>query len=215
MRAEQPTRAGSPGEQPGAGAAAGAGTAGRGAAPEHARVECAAGGANHRSRRGHRKAELTARPGKDLRCRQHMVNWSRPIRLFDAVGARQSVSTVPTNPGVYRIRILNIDGQPIPVRRLGGDDPDGILDIGETGKGSGNLQYRIQTFQQAALKGKAPHSAGWNFYEFGYVHLFRLDSLYVDWVVTPTKEAARILEGRLLKDHRRRFLDLPPLNSKA
>jgi hypothetical protein len=142
------------------------------------------------------------------------VDWGQPIALFDQSGQKQSLSIIPTRPGVYRIRAFGNDGQPVPLRRLGGDDPDGILDIGETGKGTtGTLQYRIGTFQNAVLRGTAPHAAGCKFHVYQYSQHFPLDRLRVDWVTKPSKDEARDFEKKLLRDYRSRLLDCPPLNS--
>ena len=103
----------------------------------------------------------------------------------------------------------------MPLQRLDGDDSDGILHVGMTGKGSGNLRDRIVTFQQAALKGKASHQAGCNFFCYRYVRRFSLGSLYVDFVVKPSEQAARTLEHQLQKDYWFRFLDLPPLDAQV
>ena len=143
------------------------------------------------------------------------IRWSQPIKLFDATGTKQSLSVVPETPGVYRIRVL-MDGQPVLLRRLCGDDPDGILDIGETGKGpTGTLQYRIGTFQDAVLRGTAPHAAGCKFHDYSYHSRFASDRLWADWIISADKVAARNLEKSLLADYRRALLDAPPLNASA
>ena len=86
----------------------------------------------------------------------HVV-WSQPVKLFDIRG-RRALSTVPISPGMYRIRVLDANDQTVPLRRLNGDDPEGILHTGETGKGSGNLRDRLETFQTAVLGGTALRS---------------------------------------------------------
>jgi len=144
------------------------------------------------------------------------TSWSRPVRLFDANRTRQLLSALPTKAGVYRIRILDVDEQPMPVRRLKCDDPEGILDIGEAGDTKNtNLQWRVEAFQKAVLDGKTSHSAGLKFNHYRFEHLFRLHTLCVDWIIKADKKTARAWEEKLLEDHRRKFFDYPPLNCKA
>lgn len=143
------------------------------------------------------------------------VGWSQPVRLFDASRAKESLSMIPARPGVYRVRVLNAKQQPVVLRRLDGDDPDGILHIGMTGKGGGNLRSRITNFQQTALRGKGPSQSGWVFNYYRYERRFSLDSLYVDYVVAASAQAARKLEHQLHEEYWLRFLDLPSLDAQA
>ena len=53
---------------------------------------------------------------------------------------------VETREGVYKFRSVK-DGKPTVVHRVGGDDPDGILYLGETR----NLRARLKT-QRAAMR---------------------------------------------------------------
>jgi hypothetical protein len=111
--------------------------------------------------------------------------------------------------------VLDADGQPVPLRRLDSDDPNGILHVGMTGRGQTNLRNRAVTFQQAALRGKAAHQAGCNFFFYNYQRRIPLDGLYVDYFVTSTHEAARTLERDLQVEYWVRFLDLPPLDGQV
>jgi hypothetical protein len=138
------------------------------------------------------------------------ASWLGLVRLFDPNGTKRSLSALPETAGVYRIRALKADEQPVPLRRLKCDDPEGILDIGKTAY----LRWRIGEFQKAVLDGKTYHSAGLTFHNYPYRDLFSLETLCVDWLETPNEEAARDLERQRLKDYRSRFLDFPPLNLK-
>ncbi len=60
--------------------------------------------------------------------------------------------------GVYQIRIVDGDNKPIPIPRIGGTDPDGIIYIGRSGykshKADRSLAKRISEFE------RGPHSGG-------------------------------------------------------
>jgi hypothetical protein len=99
----------------------------------------------------------------------------------------------------------------VPLRRLDGDDNDGILHIGTTGV----LADRIAAFQQTALQGKGGSQSGWWFSHYGYVRKFALDSLYADCIVKATEDDARALERQLHEDYCIFFLDLPPLDRQV
>ncbi len=142
--------------------------------------------------------------------------FAQPIKLFDANRVKRPMSAIPTTAGVYRIRVFKPDGQPNPLRRLIGDDPDGILDIGEAGDTKHtNLRWRVEAFQKAVLDGTTYHSAGLRFQYYWYKRHFPLETLYVDWVKKPDKAAAKKCEHLLLEAYRFRFLDFPSLNCKA
>ncbi len=76
---------------------------------------------------------------------------------FDVV-AREWRSTVQYEPIVYRVRVWQAHGSgPLSIKRAGGDDPDGILDIGESQHGRG----RLDRFAKVALGEKLlSHRAG-------------------------------------------------------
>ena len=145
------------------------------------------------------------------------VGWSHWIRLFDADGSRRLLSAIPKTAGVYRIRVIDIGGQPIAIRRLRYDDPQGVLDIGESGAvASGGLNCRIETFQKAVLWGdKFSHAAGIKFHDYDYKSMFALETVCVDWISKSSKAQAKAFEKALLHAHRRRTLDHPPLNAAA
>ena len=59
--------------------------------------------------------------------------------------------------GIYRVRVTNPQGAPIPIPRIGGVDPDGILNIGRSGfttsKTDRSLGRRLWEFWRVAHSG--------------------------------------------------------------
>lgn len=137
--------------------------------------------------------------------------WSLPVRLFTTAGEREPLVNVPKGSGAYRIRVLNCNMQPEIIRRVDGDDVDGILHIGE----SEYLRDRIRVFQKVAAGGKGSHQAGSNFSDCNYARKFSLQNPYVDYQARPTKQGARNLEHELHEQYQAVFLDRPPLDAKG
>lgn len=112
---------------------------------------------------------------------------------------------IPEDPGVYIIAAKQ------PIDRIFGQDPLGILSIGETD----NLLKRIQMFWSCANGERhRGHTAGWRFRELDMHTQFPLSSLQFRFKSASTKEQAYSLEGQLLKEYARQHLELPPLNYK-
>jgi excinuclease UvrABC nuclease subunit len=137
--------------------------------------------------------------------------WLHPIRLFTETVKRAQLADVPKTPGVYRVRVLTENLQPVALRRLNGDDADGILHIGT----SSDLNRRIGEFQGAAAGISSPSQSGWNFHSYGYVEKFPLNTLHVDYRTTNTERDAENLERQLHEQYRRRFLDRPSLDAQG
>lgn len=114
-------------------------------------------------------------------------------------------------PGVYRIRAFDSQGNPIPVRRLNGVDPLGILHIGQSVK----LGVRVRSFRQAAEGLRGPHHAGIEFKRWNFEQLFPVQHLQFDYVLVQDQERAIALERQLHEGYRRQYLDRPPLDGTS
>jgi hypothetical protein len=120
---------------------------------------------------------------------------------------------IPKNPGVYYIRCANKSGKPINIQRLGGVDKEGIIYVGETGS---NLRNRLRNFWENAKNRRANrHRAGWNYSNLGYIKKFPLIYLEVCYMSCGDKEQTGRVEAENLREYRKEFIDLPPLNFSA
>ena len=135
------------------------------------------------------------------------LEWSPAYPLF---GTKHHLE-VKGKSGVYRIRAFTDEGDPLPICRLGGVDPLGILHIGK----SGNLGSRIRSFRQAAQGLKAAHHAGREFYEWRFERLVPRERLRFDYFETSTGREALSLERALHQEYRNKFLDRPPLDGTS
>lgn len=103
----------------------------------------------------------------------HDVDWSlwTDWMAFDTL----DWSLVPTGPGAYIIAAS------LSINRAVGTDPDGHLDVGE----SGNLTNRLWNFRVCALeRGRTEHVAGWRYAFFYFDRQFPFASLRVRWRAT-------------------------------
>lgn len=101
-----------------------------------------------------------------------------------------------------------------PVERLLDTDPHGLLDIGE----SGNLGRRLRELFRCITKPEATgHMAGWRIGTLGLLSELKVDvsELRLSWCILPSKGAAELEEGRIMKIYFDRFGELPPVNYKA
>ncbi|QSQ14193.1 hypothetical protein [Myxococcus landrumensis] len=120
-----------------------------------------------------------------------------------------SPEDIPALPGAYVISTV------APIARAASSDELGILDIGEAGEGAATLRGRLERFRRCATdRGQTGHMAGWRYAFFRFDRHFPLSSLRVRWSVTPSKQTANELEGRLLLTYLLRYGELPPLNYK-
>jgi hypothetical protein len=132
---------------------------------------------------------------------------------FDFVG-RSWKTAIRPEPIVYRLRVWNSETLSFrSIARAGGEDADGVLDIGE----SENGRRRLEEFC-CAVEGKPrSHRAGWEYsgngYDFGTV--FPPATLRIEFLHLGSKELAEALELALLEEYRWRFKDRPPLNGSA
>jgi hypothetical protein len=125
------------------------------------------------------------------------TNWTPLVGL--------DVSNVPEGPGAY---VVATDR---PINRAVGVDPEGFLDVGESGK----LSNRLWGFRECiTVRGAGWHSAGWRFAFFRFDRHFPIASLRVRWAATRTKAKAYRAEGQLLLSYLLRHGELPPLNYK-
>lgn len=108
--------------------------------------------------------------------------------------------------GLYQIRMINPENRTIPIPRLCGVDPEGIVYIGK----SIRLRPRIESF----LKGR--HSGG-GLYRLAYQRLRKFQP-YRDFslqfrVIVCAQDEIGVKEANLLRRYFRRFGELPPFNS--
>lgn len=127
-------------------------------------------------------------------------NWSDWELLMKA-----DLALIPNQPGAYMIAAKHS------IHRAFGEDPEGILDVGE----SKNLRDRIRAFIGCANGNRSSgHMAGWRFYEFDFNLRFPVDSLYLSWHKADSKAEAYALEESILKEYLAQHSELPPLNYK-
>ncbi|MBN9121872.1 MAG: hypothetical protein J0I06_22480 [Planctomycetes bacterium] len=114
-------------------------------------------------------------------------------------------------PACYRLRLVNGDGQPIPIPSLTGGNPSGVVNIGETE----NFEQRRGDLLRGVTRAEG-HSAG-NLFRylclFGGLH----DShpgcrLQYSYHPAPSKVVAGEWEASAMKEYIIRFGMLPLLN---
>ena len=132
------------------------------------------------------------------------LSWSRTYPVF---GTPKGLS-VGRKPGVYRVRAFGEEGLPMPISRLGGVDPLGILHIGK----SVDLERRLNDFRRAARGRRSPHKAGVEFAKWRFERVVPISRLYFDYVETTDEPEALRLESVLQNDYRFLLLDRPPLD---
>ena len=119
----------------------------------------------------------------------------------------KGISNIPQKGGVYQFRCVGEDGNPKPIRRLLGDDLEGFVYIGE----SDNLQKRIKGFWTTIQKqDRSRHAASWTYVSHDYYPIFPPQNLQYRYLLVKTKIPT---EFNLLLSYRKKFMDLPPLNS--
>lgn len=136
------------------------------------------------------------------------MDWTGPVSKNDALPAR---------PGIYRILLVSTnDRRSIPIARLLGTDPEGVLCIGK----AGSLSRRLYHFRRAAERrdpqNYASHSEG---------NLLRMlcertdfEARYGpwDWMVSFFEcEADGLAEAeqQAIREYFRVFGEVPPINS--
>ena len=135
------------------------------------------------------------------------LEWSPAYPLF---GARHHLD-VRGKPGVYRIRAFAGDGNPLPLPRANGVDPEGILHIGK----SNNLGPRLRLFRRAAEGKKASHHAGREYANWHFGRLVPHEQLRFDYLLANDETEALALERKLHKEYRFAYLDRPPLDGTS
>jgi hypothetical protein len=117
---------------------------------------------------------------------------------------------IPAEPGIYKICVLNDNGTAVPLNRLIGTDPRGILYIGE----GQNLRERLRMLWRVITPGynATAHTCGINYKEVAAIQrIFPLSMLAVDYQVASNH---RILEKQMIEDYRQQFGEVPPLNGR-
>jgi hypothetical protein len=133
----------------------------------------------------------------------HEVDWSLWTGWYPL--GELDWSLVPNGPGAYVIAASQ------PINRAVNTDPEGYLDIGE----SGSLANRLWSFQRCITqRGTTGHMAGWRFAFFRFERQFPHAELRVRWRATGDKQEAYAAEGQVLLGYLRRHGELPPLNYK-
>ncbi len=126
-------------------------------------------------------------------------NWS----LFRV----EELSTIPKREGVYQFRCIDTKGDPMVISRSKNRDSDGIIYIGS----SVNLRTRLRGFWRTIqMHDRSRHAAAWTYCSFSYSSLFPAKRLQFRYKVTPNPTSS---EFNLLLAYRKKFMDLPPLNS--
>ena len=143
-----------------------------------------------------------------------MSNWNK---WQDISLAKNLAGELRKIPGVYKIRLSDSAGQPIPIGRLLGIDKEGVLAIGE----STNLARRIKEFYKAYTAERfGRHSVGDRLFLVLMCQYSRFKTNYqnnsrLQLQVTKlsSKADAQAEEERLLKKYFKMHGELPPLNS--
>lgn len=127
-----------------------------------------------------------------------MTGWTNSTILKDV-----DLKSITTGPGTYIIST----GRPI--ARVIEIDPEGIIDIGE----SGRLRQRVREFVRSATEpGREGHMAGWRYAFFRFDRHFPFDELRIRWCTVETKAEAYEIEGRTMLAYLTKHAELPPLN---
>lgn len=130
------------------------------------------------------------------------AKWSKWLR-FEV----KELSTIPEKEAIYQFRCVDEKGTPLMISRLKGKDSNGIIYIGS----SENLKNRIKGFSKTVeKKDRSRHAAAWTYCSFNYSSIFPARRLQFRYKVTPNTTTS---EFDLLLGYRKKFMDLPPLNS--
>jgi hypothetical protein len=114
--------------------------------------------------------------------------------------------------GIYEISIVGQAGFPIPVSRIGGKDPDGILYIGRSGfstaRSPRDLSKRLQEFLSGA------HSGGETFDQMVPQLQRRLGKFQLRYrVMWLHDDDIETQEKQQIRDYFREYCEPPPCNS--
>jgi hypothetical protein len=130
------------------------------------------------------------------------ANWTK-WEFFEEEG----ICGIPEKEGVYQFRCIDEDGHPKPIKRLLGNELEGIIYIGK----SKNLQKRINGFWTTIQKqDRSRHAASWTYVSYNYYPIFSPKHLQYRYFVAKNPIANEFF---LLLSYRKKFMDLPPLNS--
>jgi hypothetical protein len=115
--------------------------------------------------------------------------------------------------GIYRVRITNPEGMPITIPRIGGTDPDGILNIGRSGfrtkKTNRSLGQRLWEFWYGNHSGS--YTYGLALSALSRLPAFADHRLWASIVSLPDDEILQA-EVTAIRQYFDRFLELPPYN---
>lgn len=130
------------------------------------------------------------------------IKWSKWSPFDDC-----KLKKIPEKEGIYQFRCVDEKGIPIVISRLKGKDPNGIIYIGS----SKNLKTRIKGFWTTIKNwDRSRHAAAWTYCTFRYDSLFRPKNIQFKYAVT---KSTTNYEFELVLEYRKKFMDLPPLNS--
>lgn len=143
-----------------------------------------------------------------------MSNWSK---WQDISSIKDLARELSKALGVYKIRLSDSAGRPIPIGRLLGIDKKGVLAIGE----SVNLGRRIKEFHNAYTARKfGRHSVGDRLFLVLMCQYSRFKTNYQNnsWLQfrvmkLSSKADTQAEEERLLKNYFKAHGELPPLNN--
>ncbi len=122
-----------------------------------------------------------------------------------------AIDAVPASCGAYQVRAVNEKRRQRVIPRCFGEDPEGLLGIGE----SQNLRSRLNALLRCMSdREQAGHMAGWRYAFLEMGKIFPLELVQFRYRVVASKDAAYELEGELLHAYVGRHFELPPLNYK-
>jgi hypothetical protein len=115
--------------------------------------------------------------------------------------------------GIYRVRITNPEGIPIPISRIGGIDPDGIMNIGRSGfrtsKTNRSLGQRLREFWYGNHSGAYTYGLALN--ALSRLPSFAGHRLWASIVLLSDDEIQHA-EVAAIRQYFDRFQELPPYN---
>jgi len=109
------------------------------------------------------------------------------------------------------LRCVDGAGDPRMIGRAGGDDHEGLLDIGETSNLRNRFQEILETIKPSTTRSE--HSAIWRYVAFGCDRKFPSANLQFQYGESDTWTDAKREEFQLVMWYIERFLEPSPLNS--
>ena len=158
-------------------------------------------------------------------CRSRCANWLRAIMIVQ-INDRRMYEKVRDEcgeqlAGCYRLVGLSPSGNPIPIRRMLGDDEDGVLYIGASVRLPGRLaslkKALLASYGEGGYLNKYVHNAAAKLTPgsmklFPDTNCFHVEVRKGDLTWSPKDKAHFVEEARLLRRYHDRWGEYPPLN---